>query len=376
MALRFRSMNLKARVLLVVTGVVFAGIWVLAARISVVLQADTEKLVAQQLSTQVDYVAEELDDELKIRINMLKEIAATITLGVPADAAKVQRLLDEQNPSPVIFPLGVVITNKNGVVIADHASIAVRRRGGFYGDRDFFREVMANGKPVIGRPEIGRYSGKPMVPIAVPLYDANGAVAGVLHAPFRNSDRDLFGKLQEAKVGKSGRFLLMSPKDGLIVAATDPSEVMKPVSPRGANRITDRRLYEGFEATAITVIPSGVEVLGASRKLSTAGWVLIGNITTAEAFAPIRTFKEHIYIAALLVSLVVAAILYLFLRRQLLPLESARAAMQRMTAGAEPFGAIPVTRDDEIGRLVESFDRLVAERQRIDAELARASYRN
>lgn len=366
MAYRFRSMNLKARVLLVVTVVVFAGMWVLAARIAVVLQADTQKLVARQLSAQVDYVAGELDDELKFRIDFLNEIAAAITLGVPADAAKVQRLLDAQEPSRIIFPLGVLITNKDGMIIADHSSNPARRRAGFLGDRGFFREVMANDKPVIGHAITGRYSGQPIIAIAVPLHDADGAVAGMLHAPILTSDHDLFGKLRKAKVGESGRFLLMSPKDNLIVAATEESQVMKPLPLRGVNRMTERRLYEGFEAAAVTVNPLGVEVLGASRKLSTVGWVLIGNITTEEAFAPIRTFKNRIYIAALLVSLIVAVILYFFLKRQLSPLESARAAMQRMTAGTEPFGAIPVTRDDEIGRLVESFDRLVAERQRAE----------
>jgi PAS domain S-box-containing protein len=376
MAYRFRSMNLKTRVLLVVTVIVFAGIWFFAAHMSAVLQADIEKLVAQQLSTQVDYVAAELDEELQLRIDSLKAIAASIKLGVPADAAKVQRLLDAQKPSLILFPLGIIITNKDGTIIADHSSNPERHRAGFFGDRHFFREVMANGKSVIGRPEVGRFSGQPVIPIAVPLFDADGVVAGVLHAPVRNSDPDLFGKLREARVGESGKFRLMSPRDGVIVAATDASEIMKPLTPKGENKMTDRRLYEGFEAAAVTVTPSGVEVLGASRKLRTAGWVLFGNITTAEAFAPIRKFNNHVYIAALLISLSLAVILYFFLRRQLVPLENARMAMQRMTAGVEPFGAIPVSQDDEIGGLVASFDRLVAERQRIDAELAHASYRN
>lgn len=376
MGYRFHSMNFKTRVLLVVTSIVLSGIWFFAAHMSAVLQADTEKLVAQQLDSQVDFVADELDEELQLRIKLLKEIATRIKLGVPADAAEVQRFLDERKSSLSIFPLGALILDKDGMIIADHSSTRPQRRSGFLGDRDFFREVMATNKPAIGRPVMGRYSGKPVIPIAVPLHDADGAVTGVLEAPVRNSDRDLFGKLQDAKIGKSGHFLLMSPKDNLIVAATDPSQIMKPLPPKGANRITDRRLHEEFEAAAVTVNPLGVEVLGASRKLSATGWVLIGNITTEEAFAPIRKFKNHIFIAALLVSLIVAVILHFFLKRQLLPLENARAAMQRMAAGAEPFGAIPVTRDDEIGRLVESFDWLVTERQRVDAELAHTVYRN
>ena len=369
MAHRFYPMNLKTRVLLVVATLVFVGIWGFAALISSLLQKDTEKLVAHQLTAAVDFVADELDDELRLRVELLKDIATSIRLDTPVDAAKVQRLLDEQKPPSAIFPLGILVTDKDGVIIAGHSPSPARRNGTFLGDRDFIREVMSKDKPVIGHPIIGRFSGQALIPIAVPLHDANGAVAGVLHAPFRNSDRDLFGKLRDAKVGRSGRFLVMSPRDHVIVAATETSEIMKPLPPRGVNRMTDRRLYEGFEGAAVTVTPTGVEVLGASRNLHTTGWILVGNITTEEAFAPIRTFKNHIYVGALLVSLVISVVLYVLLRQQLSPLDKAGAAMQQMTAGTEPFGAIPVKRDDEIGRLVRSFNELAAGRQRAEEEI-------
>lgn len=362
----FRSMDLKTRVLLVAMGLVFAGMWVLAVRMAAVLQADTEKLVAQQLSAQVGFVAEELDGELQYRIDLLKEVAAEITLGSHNDAASVQRLLDQRRPSTKTFPLGVLVINKDGVVVADRSPNLTRHRAGFLGDRDFFRNVIASDKPVVGRLIVGRFSRQPIIPISVPLHDANGAVTGVLHASIRTSDHDLFGKVQEAKIGESGRFWVASPKDNLVVADRDKSRIMNPLPPRGASPVLDRRLYEGFEAVAVTVNPSGVELIGASRELKTTGWILIGNITTDEAFAPIRTFRNRIYISAMLVSLVVAVALFFLVRRQLLPLAKAGTAMQRMTEGKEPFVPLPVGRADEIGRLVSSFNRLVVERQRAE----------
>jgi len=43
--------------------------------------------------------------------------------------------------------------------------------------------------------------------------------------------------------------------------------------------------------------------------------------------------------------------------------------MRRMTAGEEAFAPIAVRRDDEIGQLVDSFNRLVTERQRTEQAL-------
>jgi signal transduction histidine kinase len=63
------------------------------------------------------------------------------------------------------------------------------------------------------------------------------------------------------------------------------------------------------------------------------------------------------------------AVLGFALMREFGRLERASKAMQRMTAGLEPFAAIPVTRDDEIGRLKGNFNRLVAERNRLEDAL-------
>ena len=63
MAEAFRSLSLKTRVLLVVLALFIAGIWGLAARVAAVLQADLEKLLAEQMSATVDYVAADIDSK-------------------------------------------------------------------------------------------------------------------------------------------------------------------------------------------------------------------------------------------------------------------------------------------------------------------------
>jgi len=363
-------MSLKTRILGLVLGLVIFGVWVFADRMAGVLQADIEKLISGQLSAQVDYVADELDEELRIRIESLNEIAAGMVFDRRASPAQIQRLLDQRNPSVTLFRLGVLVVNHDGVILADHAPSYAARRGGALGDHDYFRDVVVGDKPLIGPPIVaGRFSDQPMITLAVPVHDSYGAVTGALLAPVVTSEPDLFGKLIQAKIGRTGEFLMISPKDRLILAATDMRLIMTPLPPKGAMRMLDRRINEGYEGPGITVTPNGVEVLGVSRKLPTAGWIVIGNISTEEAFAPIRTFTRRIYITAALISLALALLLALVLRQQMLPLEEASRAIQLMSKGKKPFAPIPVKRQDEIGDLVGSFNHLVLERQRVDREI-------
>ena len=188
-------------------------------------------------------------------------------------------------------------------------------------------------------------------------------------APAYPSDQNLFGQLEQTKIGKTGYFLVLSPKDHLIVSASDKSRIMQALPAKGVNPLLDRRLAEGFEGPGVTTTSLGVETLSVSRNMKTTGWVVVAAVSTEEAFAPIATLKRQIYLAALLMSLVMMVILRFVLARQMAPLEEAGAAMRRMTEGEEPLRPLPVRRADEIGRLVGHFNRLVAERRRAEEEI-------
>ena len=198
-------MSLKARILALVLGLVILGIWGFATRMAATLQADIEKLIYGQLSAQIDYVTSELDQELHLRIEALKEIAAGIVFDRSASPAQIQRLLDRRNPSITMFRLGVLVVDRDGAILADHAPSHIVHRGGLLGGRNYFTDVMVGGKPLVGPPIVaGRFSDQPIIPIAVPLRDSRGAVTGALLGPVISSEPDLFGKLMEAKGPLSG----------------------------------------------------------------------------------------------------------------------------------------------------------------------------
>ena len=364
------SLSFKTRILGLVLSLVILAVWALAVRLAAILESDLGKLTSDQLSAQVRYVANELDQELSFRIESLAEIASGIELDQRSSPGQIQRLLERSRPSGTLFRLGVLIVNRDGVIVADHAANPVARRYRSVGEEGHFGDVIGADSARFGAPILAkRFSNEPVIPLAVPLHDNSGTVTGTLVAPINSSDPDLFGKLIEAKIGRTGSFRVFSPADGVVVFANNGARIMQPLTPRGTNSELDRYLYEGFEGPAIGVNSAGIPVLGVSHKMETTGWIVIAGISTEEAFAPINSFKKQIYLSAAVISLALAVLLILVLRRQMAPLEDANRAMQLMSQGKTPFEPIPVRRRDEIGNLVESFNGLVRDRKRAEREI-------
>jgi PAS domain S-box-containing protein len=370
----FPSISLKTRVSLIVAGLVVAGIWGLALRVSAVLQADIEKLLSAQLAATAGYIATDIDRKIALRFQLLNEIAVTITPDMLTDPARVQRLLEQRNASSAIFPIGLFVLNKAGIGIADHPPLP-GRVGGSLEDRNYFQEIMAGRKQAIGPPVIGRFVKHPLVPLAVPIRDAAGVPSAVLLGSIYPSDAYLFGQLEQTHIGKGGYILVASPRDRVWVSATDKSRILQPLPPTGLNPAHDRRIEEGFEETAITSSPQGAQVLTVNRNVKTTGWVIIAAVPTSEAFAPVAVIKQQIYLAALLLSLAVAWVLRLVLVRQLAPLAAAAAAMRRMSEGKQSFAPLPVRQEDEIGQMLGQFNRLVSERNAIEDKLGQSEQR-
>jgi signal transduction histidine kinase len=364
----FPTLSLKLRIVLMVFVLLIAAIWGLAARVAGVAHSDLENAQMQSMSASVRYIAADLDSDLQLRIDVLKGVAASIPPAALDDAAKVRHVLEQRRVSPALFPLGLVVANKEGTYVADYPPGA-GRLGASISDSAFFRRLMAGAEQAVSAPLIGRSAEQPLFRLGVPLRDSSGAAAGVLFGAWTTSDLNLFGNLEQFKVGLNGFISVLSAEDHLIVASTDRERAMSKLPPKGVNPLLDRRLEEGFEGPGITRTSFGLDILSVARRMHTTGWLVAAGESQAEFFAPIAALERQIYLAALLISLAVAAVLAWVLARQLAPLKAGADALRRMTEGKQPLAPLPVGRHDEIGELIGSFNQLVAERLRLDTAL-------
>ena len=361
-------MRLRTRVVFMVFALLIVGIWALAVRIVAVAQTELSNMLSQSMAATVRFVAADLDSDIQLRVDVLTQIAAAITPKIQGDAAKIQDILRQRASASALFPLGLIVANRGGIYIAEYPPVA-GRLGASIRDTDFFRALMGGAMQAVGSPVIGRTARQPLFRVGVPLRDANGVPAGVLLGAALSADLNMLGNLEHARSGKGGFISVLSAKDHLIVSSSDRHRIMQRLPPKGINPLLDRRLEEGFEDPGVTTTSYGLRILSVAKRMSSTDWILVAAAPTAEIFTPIETLKHQVYLAALLISILVAAIMGLVLARQLAPMKHAADAMRRMTEGQEPLAAIPVARNDEIGELIGSFNQLATERIRLEGEL-------
>ena len=353
----FRSLGFKTRILLVVATLFMVGLWGLAWRTATVIQTDIEKLLADQLSTAAGYVATDIDAKIQLRLQAMRQLAASVPPDILTDPARLKAHLRQGDPAHSVMHLGFFILDTQGTIIADQFSL-VSGIGTSFKDRPFFVDALASDKPVIGEPVLGRLVNKPLVSIALALRDASGRAKAVLSGTLYPSDAGLFGQMESISLGKTGYFVVVSPKSRLIVSATDKKRILQTV-PAGSNQLLERRIQEGYDGPGVATTSTGLETFTVSRRLPTTGWILIAGMETQEAFAPITNQKRQVYLATLFLTAVMILVLRQVLARQMVPLIKASTSMRQMVEGKTAFAPLPVHRSDEIGQLIESFNALV-----------------
>lgn len=375
-ALRWRSgklstMSLKTRVVVFVISMFIVGVWALAGGATLALERDLTRLLSTNFEAAAKGVADDLDRDIRLNVDALNRLAAFLTPEVRANQIAQAQAINQFSDASAITFSAYFVVDSNGVIVGSFP-VHVVSVGTSVKDSDYFRRVMEGGKLAIGAPVATLKAPRDVrdvgVPIAVPLHSAAGTTVGALVGI---SDPKLLTQLEHHKLGETGWFLLVSPKERLILDATDRKRVLTSLPSHGVIPLMDRRLEEGFVGPGISKSMAGVEILSVGHLVATTGWVVIATDPTAEVFSPIADLKRWIYALAFLVSLVVALALRFFLHRQFAPLGEAGAAIQRMTevSSWRAIEAIPVNRPDEIGNLIAGFNRLLAERRCLDAAL-------
>jgi diguanylate cyclase (GGDEF)-like protein len=179
--------------------------------------------------------------------------------------------------------------------------------------------------------------------------------------------------LQRSRIGEGGGFLLISPKDKLFVAASDPALILKPTPAAGVNTLHDRAMA-GYRGSGITVNAAGVEELSAIVSVPSTDWFVVARIPTEEAFATLTHTKKFLLRNALVVLVVALLLTGLVTWPIFKPLSEAARQAERMTQNEIPLEALKVVRDDEVGHLTSAFNRLLLKLMGSQAELERMAH--
>lgn len=364
---RTQKHSLKTRITLSTGAVVVAGIWLLTLLASHMLRKDIEQVLsAAQLST-ATLLAGHLDYEIGSRLKTLEQLAIAVAPLVRTASTEVQEQLEQRPFAINAFNGGVVVYDLQGTAIAD-VPAQTGRRGVNYMDVDVVAQALRDGKSGVGRPLIGKKLNAPVFGMAVPVRDAQGEIIGAIAGVINLGLPSFFDRITEGRYGETGGYLVLAPRERIIVTSSDKSRVMEKLPPLGKYPVIDR-FMAGEEGSAVTVNPLGLEILTSDKKIASAGWMLAVYLPTSEAFAPINDVRRQLLLGALLLTLLVVLLTWWILKRQLAPLLGTIQTLSDMAGPNRALTRLPVSRNDEIGQLLESFNHLIGIVKERESEL-------
>ena len=352
------NLSLKAKLTAIAVLLFVAAIWAVAYYTAGVMRQDMERLLSEQQSSTVRYMARQVDRDIADRLQALGLIGRQITPEMLRDPMRLQRFLESKPLLDTLFAGGTIVFSKEGIALADQPALP-GRKGTDYSFRDYIKAVKATRRPYVGKPVIGKHWKRPIMNLSVPLLGAEGELIGVIHGVSFLDELGFMGEIAKSRYGQEGRYSVISPRDGVFVISSDEKLVLQPLPPPGKDELLDR-FRQGGEDSGIARGTMGEEELVSAAKVPSTGWLVVAELPAREAFQPVQHAARRIYLAALAASLLVMGVMWLAMRYFLSPLGVAAENLRRMTAGEVELRPVEVKRADEIGALLASFNQLQA----------------
>ena len=368
--------SLATRVSLLTMAMVLVGVVAFALFISQTLRpAMQDQISAQQFDT-VSIVAGQVNQAIEQRLGALQSMAQRISPAMLAEPERTQAFLEDRTALFDLFNAGVFVTRMDGTAMAS-APLTVQRNGLNYMQRDHVAAALKENKTSVSQIVIDKVLKEPVFSIATPIRDAQGQVTGALVGVIDLGQPNFLDKLMQIRLGQTGHYVLQDPQDYRIITSTDKSRVMERLVP-GANPLGDR-FREGFEGSGVTVNSRGVEALSSARGIPAAGWILVGTLPTAEAFAALNAASKTLRLAGLFFALLVGGLVWWrishLLQQQISPVLNATHALKLLAESSDLPKPLHISGQDEIGDLIGGFNHLLEVTAQREAALKQSEHR-
>ncbi|APW42307.1 diguanylate cyclase domain-containing protein [Rhodoferax saidenbachensis] len=367
---RFRN-SIAARIILVGLCLILAGNVARYLTLGKYLRENISEVKAEQQLMLANYVAREVGQKMLQRQQMLTQMATTLPLELLQQPQALQNWLTLRHQYQPLFSEGLVLYTPDGKPVASdtrHAGQALLPSGALD-----WAQLASTGTLEVGRPVRDSTSQQALLPLVAPVKDTSGKVRALLVGVTALAAPGFLSFSEQDRIGETGSFLLVSARDKLLIAATDPKLVLTPSPPPGANVFNDRAM-QGDWGSGITVNAYGVEEIAAIAPVPSTGWFVVARVPTAEALSVVSRVQRFVALNSvwtLFLFLFITTIPLYFVFR---PLLQAAEQADRMTLGEIPLEPLNVVRQDEVGHLTEAFNRLLAKLRASQSEMAHMAH--
>jgi diguanylate cyclase (GGDEF)-like protein len=295
---------------------------------------------------------------------LLRTIAAAVPAVADPDDGQCQRLMDQiGNPLPAIR--GILIANAAGTVTCTTMS---RTRGLQLADRQYFRDTLQTGMPVVSDVLIGRASSDPTVVATIPVRDRAGRIESVLLAALR---LDWMNTLLAERIAHSDIVALIIDRSGTVVARQPAHGTWKGLSvadlPMGQHLASEA---QSFTAPDL----DGVPRIFTATQLDDQNATLVIGLRESDVLGNISRQVRIAYGSLALVTLVVLLAAWFggnrFIVRPIQTLASTASAVGRGDYAARPSSTrVP----EEFRPLAEAIGAMAARLRERESAMKRAN---
>ena len=321
-------------------------------------KAVTEKIETHLIDKAAD-TAEIIDGRITAFWQFLEGIARLPLLSDTSlsNAEKIKLLQKEATFNTDIFELD--FSELDGTVHSIDGDAHI-------GDREWF-QTARSGKPFISEPLISRTTQKLIQIIAVPIYDNNRQIIGVLSADINGLW--LSEQIKDIVVGQTGyAFILGSTGTNIAHKNTDLVEQRRNVIEKSK---TDTALQSIAEFEKIAMANSSTSVdfyhyqgeikISSYAHLGTTGWTLIISAPQYEFMGTVNTLRTSMISIGLVILLTTVIIVYLVARAIVKPINVVVTALKDIAQGEGDLTVrLPVSGNDEITDLSNYFNQTIS----------------
>ncbi|MDF2634728.1 MAG: methyl-accepting chemotaxis sensory transducer with Cache sensor [Pelosinus sp.] len=356
--------NIQTRLLLALLPLILVVLGSLAGVSYYLAKQSLAKSVDQTaMAVGVDY-SKRVQADMEKMISQLEDLASIQRVRTGADKIQISQAMAEMQNRIGIFDVVVFIS-------PDGSGIANTGQTASYGDRDYFKKVLATRKSVISDPLVSKVTGKLAVVLAVPVMH-NGQLTGVLIGTF--SMERLSNMISDLKFLDTG-YGQVSDDSGMIIAHPKRPDLV------GKLNLTDKKINpelklqqsdlddrlsnlfktaarDGKQSRGVYSFVDGVERVAVATPIDLPGgqrWVVFVAAPEVEATRDIDSLaRTMLMISVACLFIAVVAIMF-FAKQFVKPILLIRDECLLLAQGDLREREAKVFLEDEIGQLAKGF---------------------
>ena len=319
------------------------------------LQYERSQAAAVQISAELD--------NLQRQLNYLSELRGLTEFNAETQRSILEGLVNSNSAYEVVG-----IFNSKGQVVQAMSpygsfSISSLNLAGISGETPVFWETFGQTQNYVSPVDVDLKTGVNAVNLAVPVRDNKNQIAGVLFA--RVSLNFLTQIAARSQVGKTGYSYVLDHRSVVI------SETGSKINPyllqdlRGRSfvrELSKLALASGIQSPIVYRGLRGEEVMGTGAIVRRVQWMVVVELPTAEAYAPVRKLIYVMGAVTLASALVAVGFGVAFARSITNPLKSLTSAATKMSSGMFET-RVNIAASNELGKLANAFNSMASQLQ-------------